>query len=124
MKGLFTVVAASMLLATGFLASEVYAGQEGRCRACHAFDDSNKMGPGLKAIFGRKAGTHPGFAYSDSVKNGNWVWDEDHLRKWIENAPEAIKEFTGDANATTKMPKYNIKGAKADELIEFLKGLQ
>lgn len=115
--------AAALLLGSGFLASDAYAGQEGRCRACHAFDDSNKMGPGLKGIFGRKAGTHEGFAYSDSLKNGGWVWDEEHLRKWVLNAPEAIKEFTGNPDATTKMPKYRIKGKKADQLIEFLKGL-
>lgn len=124
MKSMHTVIATALLLTAGFIASDAYAGQEGRCRACHAFDNSNKMGPGLMGIFGRKAGTHEGFAYGDSLKNGGWEWDEEKLRKWIYDAPEAIKEFTGDPNAKTKMPKYKMDGKKADQIIEFLKGLK
>jgi len=99
------------------------AGPEGKCRACHDFGDKNKVGPGLKGIFGRKAGTHPGFKYSDSLKNANWVWDEEHLRKWIKNSKKAIKEFTGNPKAKTKMGKQNVKGKKADKIIAFLKTL-
>jgi len=100
---------------------EATAGPAGKCKACHSFGDKNKVGPGLKGIVGRKAGTHPGFKYSDSLKNADWVWDEDHLRKWVHNSKKAIKEFTGDSHARTKMGKQNVKGKKADKLIAFLK---
>jgi len=100
------------------------AGPEGKCRACHNFDDANKVGPGLKGIVGRKAGTHPGYSYKFTkyIKPGKaWVWDEAHLRKWINNSKKAIKEFTGDPSAKTKMGKQHVKGKKADKIIAFLK---
>jgi len=100
---------------------EATAGPEGKCKACHDFGDKNKVGPGLKGIVGRKAGTHPGFKYSDSLKGANWVWDEDHLRKWMHNSKKAIKEFTGNPKAKTKMGKQNVKGKKADKIFAFLK---
>lgn len=34
------------------------------CAACHATDHTNRVGPGLEGIIGRKAGTVPGFRYS------------------------------------------------------------
>ena len=48
-----------------------------RCRSCHA-DDPGKQsyGPSLVGIFGRKAGTVEGFAYSDAMKTSGIVWTE------------------------------------------------
>lgn len=123
MKKTLMFAAAAALVMGAFTATDAYAGAEGKCKACHDFGTKNKVGPGLKGIVGRKAGTAPGFKYSDSLANANWVWDEDHLRKWIENSKEAIKEFTGDPKAKTKMPPQKVKGAKADEVIAFLKTL-
>ena len=119
-----SICLAITLLLSALIPSVSHAGPEKRCLACHAFSDKNNMGPGLKGVFGRKAGTHPGFDYSPSLKNGGWVWDEAHLRKWIYSAPDAIREFTGDPDAKVKMPKYKFKGKKADQVIEFLKGLK
>ncbi|HED12955.1 MAG TPA: c-type cytochrome [Gammaproteobacteria bacterium] len=97
---------------------------EKRCKACHNFTAKNKVGPGLLGVFGRKAGTMAGFKYSKSLASADWVWDEEHLRKWIKNSKKAIKEFTGDKKAKTKMPKQNMKGKKADKIIAFLKELK
>jgi len=98
------------------------AGPEGKCRACHDFGAKNKVGPGLKGIVGRKAGTFPGYSkYSDALKNADWVWDEEHLRKWMHNSKKAIKEFTGNDKAKTTMGKQNVKGKKADKIFAFLK---
>lgn len=116
---IFTVLCISL-----FFATPAMAGAEARCKVCHAFTDKNNIGPGLKGVFGRKAGTHPGFAYGSSMKKGGWTWDEAHLREWIYNAPEAIKKFTGNPDAKTKMPKYKFKGEKADRIINFLKELK
>ena len=47
-----------------------------RCYSCHSVvdDDSKLQGPNLKGIVGRRAGTLPGFDYSDAMiaagKNG------------------------------------------------------
>lgn len=60
------------------------------CRECHAFDkDDNRLGPSLYGVVGRKAGTEPGFAYSQSVKDSGITWDPKTLDKWITN-PQAV----------------------------------
>jgi cytochrome c len=62
----------------------------GHCRECHAFDNGdNRLGPSLYGVVGRKAGTAPNFAYSDSLKGSGITWDEPTLDKWITN-PNAL----------------------------------
>jgi cytochrome c len=60
------------------------------CRECHSFvQNDNRLGPSLFGVVGRKAGSEPGFAYSESVKDSGVVWDEATLDKWIAN-PGAV----------------------------------
>jgi len=87
-----------------------------KCRSCHAFTSKAKVGPGLgkgggvAGVFGRRAGTAPGFSYAFTryVRGNAWVWDDAHLRKWMCDSRKAIREFTGDAHAKTKMPPQRI----------------
>jgi len=59
---------------------------EHRCRSCHSSDpDTKSYGPSLIGVLGRKAGTVPGFAYSDAMKASGIVWTEEALRAWIAN---------------------------------------
>ena len=86
--------------------SPAYAGaQEGdatagatvfkKCATCHVADsDTNKVGPSLNGLFGRTAGTHPGFAYSSGMKaagEGGLVWDEATLRDYLHNPKAKVK---------------------------------
>jgi len=113
------------MVALGFSAvPNAFAGPEGRCKMCHDFGTKHMVGPGLKGVVGRKAGSTDFGRYSAGLKAGGWVWDEDHLRKWIDDSTKAIQEFSGDANAKTSMPPQRVKGAQADAIIEFLKGLK
>jgi len=65
----------------------------GHCRECHSFDKGdNRLGPTLYGVVGRKAGTVPGFAYSNSVKDSGIVWDEATLDKWITNPGAVIPD--------------------------------
>jgi len=120
------IIAAAALLLAALPASGAYAGPEAKCKACHKFSARNNVGPGLLGVVGRKAGTHPGFKYKFTkyIKGDAWTWDEEHLRKWILNSKKAIKEFTGNKHAKTKMPPQHVKGKKADAVIAFLKGLK
>jgi cytochrome c len=60
------------------------------CRECHSFvKDDNRLGPTLYGVVGRKAGTLPGYAFSDSLKGANVTWNEATLDKWIAN-PDAV----------------------------------
>ncbi|HTX51603.1 MAG TPA: cytochrome c family protein [Caulobacteraceae bacterium] len=65
------------------------------CRACHTTDQGGEdmTGPNLWGIFGRKAGSEPGFSYSDDLKNAGWTWDADRINQWITN-PRAVLSGT------------------------------
>lgn len=52
------------------------------CIACHSLD-ANRTGPMHRGVYGRKAGSVPGFAYSNAVKGSGVVWDETTLDKWL-----------------------------------------
>lgn len=60
-----------------------------KCKICHSLDKGgpSRVGPNLHGVFGRKAGTVGGFAYSDAMKNSGIVWDDDTLAKFL-NAPK------------------------------------
>ena len=66
-----------------------------KCATCHIADsDTNKVGPSLNKLFGRKAGTHPDFAYSAAMKaagDGGLVWDETVLRDYLHNPRVKVK---------------------------------
>jgi cytochrome c len=55
-----------------------------RCAVCHTNDKGggDGLGPNLFGVVGRKAATHPGFAYSAPLKKSGIVWDEATLSKW------------------------------------------
>lgn len=62
-----------------------------QCGTCHSLNpaDPPRQGPLLKGVFGRHAGTLPGFKYSAGFAKADWNWDEDHLATWLEN-PQAM----------------------------------
>ena len=86
------------------------------CRACHTINQGGEdmTGPNLWGIFGRKAGSEPGFSYSDDLKNAGWTWDADHLDKWITN-PRAV--LTGTKMTFIGMPSATDRR----DVIAFLK---
>jgi len=128
MKKTLMIAAAVALVfgMNGLTATDSYAKAWSKCKACHNFTAKKKVGPGLAGVFGRKAGTAPGFKYKfmKYVKGDAWSWDEAHLRKWMCNSKKAVKEFTGNKKAKTKMPPQKIcDKAKQDKVIAKLKSL-
>ena len=86
------------------------------CRSCHTAiaGGADMTGPNLHGVFGRRAASKPGFAYSDALKARAWIWDADRLDVWLK-APR-------DAVPGTKMSFVGIKDDKdRRDLIAYLK---
>jgi cytochrome c len=85
---------------------------EKRCTGCHALE-SNKEGPNLGGVYGRHAGTAPGFNYSSALKSANFVWDEQRLDKWLTDTQSLVE----DNNMDFHVPKAD----ERTEIIRYLK---
>ena len=61
------------------------------CGACHAVDSSeHKIGPSLKGIYGRQAGSAEGFErYSAALAGSGVTWDDESLAKYVQS-PQAF----------------------------------
>jgi cytochrome c len=84
-----------------------------RCLACHSLEH-NRSGPRHCGLFGRRAGTLPGYAYSQAMKKYGVIWNEESLNTYLEN-PLKIVPGTKMAYAGVKDPQE-----RAD-LIAYLK---
>ena len=86
------------------------------CRSCHTLNEGgdDMVGPNLWGVFGRKAGSKPGFSYSNDMKAAGWSWDTDRLDKWIAN-PKAV--LLGTKMTYVGMPDANDRR----DVIAFLK---
>ena len=61
---------------------------EKRCTGCHPLDH-NHEGPRLQGVYGRPAGSIPGFPYSDALKHANLTWNDQTLEQWLTD-PDAF----------------------------------
>ncbi len=73
MRSLILLVAFLLLGTSAGQAQDAAAGERvfAQCRACHQVGETakNVVGPVLNGLFGRKAGTVEGYAYSPANKN-------------------------------------------------------
>ena len=86
-----------------------------QCKACHQTGDKakNAVGPVLNGLFGRKAGSVEGFAYSNGNKNSGLTWDEATFAEYIKKPKAKIPG--------TKMVFAGIKDEqKIKDLIAYL----
>ena len=118
-SGCLMVAAASVVIlsAGGAQAQDAEAGKKvfNQCRACHVLDKStNRVGPHLGDVIGRKAGSVEGFSYSEAMKNSGITWDEESLAKYLK-----------DPKGTVAGNKMAFAGIKKDDdlknLIAYLK---
>lgn len=83
---------------------EVYA----TCMYCHAID-VNRVGPMHRGLFGRTAGTLPGYTYSAAMKQAGakgLVWNAQTLDVYLKNPQKVVPGtkmlFNGIADAQTR----------------------
>ena len=60
-----------------------------RCQGCHALAH-DRTGPRHCALFGRKAGSVPGFAYSAAMRRSNIVWTRASLDRFLTAPMRAV----------------------------------
>jgi len=84
-----------------------------RCLACHALE-YDRTGPRHCGLFGRRAGSVPGFAYSDAMKRSRIVWDEKTLNMFMANP---LKTVPGTSMGYAGIPDK----AERKALIAYLK---
>jgi cytochrome c len=87
------------------------------CRICHADDPAFKTyGPPLVGIVGRKAGSFPGYAYSDALKNAGITWTVEAIRAWMASNTEMMPG--------TKMRHVGVTDpAEQDIILAYLKSI-
>lgn len=72
-----------------------------QCKICHKVDKDggNSTGPNLHGMFGRKAGTAPGFTASEAITKSGIVWDDKTLIEYLKDpkgrVPNTKMAFAG-----------------------------
>jgi cytochrome c len=81
-------------LTSGVASVEGDSGQQAfnnACRTCHMVrEGNNRLGPNLYKIVGRKAGSLPDYAFSNAMKEADFVWDEEKLDHFIAKPDEIV----------------------------------
>jgi cytochrome c len=88
-----------------------------KCSVCHTLTpgDGNRAGPTLHGLFGRRAGSVPGYPYSESLRRAGIIWNEDTISELFDHGPDVV-------TPGSKMPIQRLKSAEdRGALIAFLK---
>ena len=83
-----------------------------RCTGCHTLEVDGE-GPRLGGVYGRKAGSVPGFDYSKGLKNSGLVWNDANLEKWLSGPDSVVPD--------AKMDFYVPKAQERRDLIAYFK---
>ena len=108
------------------LAQDAKAGAQvfAKCGICHEVGETAKsgVGPVLNGVLGRKAGSYPGFNYSEANKGSGITWNAAQFKEYITN-PQAkvpgtrmafagIKDETEIANLWAYINQFGPDGNK------------
>jgi cytochrome c len=106
------VVALTCLAATRAAAEgDVQAGAAlfaDRCVACHALNPTRKPGPILSDVYGRRAGTVAGYAYSTALKRAGLVWNDSTLDRWLAGPPAFVPGVNMQAQVDSRTDRRNL----------------
>jgi cytochrome c2 len=75
---------------TGLISGDAVAGKQvfKKCEACHSLEPGkNLIGPSLAGVVGRRAGSEPGYDYSQAMKESDLTWNAETIspipRRWF-----------------------------------------
>jgi len=60
-----------------------------RCTGCHVLTGPGFAGPALAGVYGRKAGSAPGYDYSKALASSGLVWNDETLDAFLD-APTKV----------------------------------
>jgi cytochrome c len=85
----------AFLLAAALAAGDPAAGEAvySRCLACHALP-YDRVGPRHCGVYGRRAGSVPGFDYSPAMKRSRFVWDDKTLDRFLADPMKTVPGTT------------------------------
>lgn len=113
-RGLFAVAVLGgiVLHGSGALADDdASAGQHlfvSRCEACHSLTPTRKPGPLLSGIYGRRAGSVPGYHYSAALKAAGITWNASNLDRWLTDPPKFIPGVNMQAQVDNPQQRQEI----------------
>ncbi|SMO47099.1 cytochrome c [Ruegeria faecimaris] len=88
-----------------------------KCSICHSLtaDGHRRAGPTLSGVFGRRAGSLPGYFYSDTLQDSDIIWNDETINALFDQGPDHY--IPG-----SKMPMQRITQADdRKDLIAFLR---
>jgi cytochrome c2 len=103
--------AAIILIAPAAANDDVAAGRDlfaSRCVACHGLKPTRKPGPALLGIYGRRAGTVPGYHYSAALKSASVTWNAANLDRWLSGPPAFIPGVNMQAQVDNPKQRHDI----------------
>jgi cytochrome c len=62
---------------------------QARCSTCHSLD-ANRIGPEHRGVFGRTAGSAPGYSYSPALKASGIIWNAANLDRWLQGPQKLV----------------------------------
>jgi cytochrome c len=91
MRKLVLAVAMIALTPAAAHAADAEAGKTvfNKCKACHQVD-KNAVGPMMKGVIGRAAGSVEGYKYSDAMKNSGLTWDAATLKEYLADPKKKV----------------------------------
>lgn len=63
-----------------------------KCSVCHTLTpaDGNRAGPTLHGLFGRRAGSLPGYPYSKALREAGFIWTEETVSDLFARGPDLV----------------------------------
>ena len=127
---LAAVCAAFLVTASAHLAQaagDAAAGEKvfKKCAVCHSLDPARrKLGPTLRGVVGRTAGSVEGYKYSSSyVEAGakGLVWTEAEIVEYLANPKKYLAAYLGTKRAKSRMTARFSKRTDRENVIAYLK---
>lgn len=99
-----------------------------QCQACHSPQQGvNLIGPNLFEVVGRRAGSIPGYEYSQAMQEAaekGLVWTPENIAAYLQNPHKFLDDFAGDPGAPNKMPFFLTDAKEREDVVSYLESRQ